>query len=73
MPYAARISPTRLPLRKVAATLLAHCQFPAWIDAAESGAMAPLAVVMPRVHDSLGLRLVVRRRARNLTDACHRP
>jgi hypothetical protein len=68
MPYAAHISPSRLPLRKVAADLLAHRQFPAWIDAAESGAMCPLAVVMPRLHDALGLRLVVKRRVRNLSD-----
>lgn len=69
MHYAAKISPVRLPLRKVAADLLANRQFPAWVDAAESGLFTPLAVVMPRVRDSLCLRLVAKRRPRNSSDA----
>jgi hypothetical protein len=71
MHYAAKISPARLPLRKVAAALLARRQFPAWIDAAESAPTLPLAVVIPRVRDSLVLRAVPRRKARSQSDvAC---
>ncbi len=70
MHYAAKVSPSRLPLRKVAAALLANRQFPAWIDAAEPGMMNPLAVVMPRVRDSLVLRVVAKRRPRSSSDEC---
>lgn len=68
MHHAANVSPSRLPLRTVAAALLANRQFPAWIDAAESGAICPMAIVLPRVHDTLVLRLGVRRRHRNSSD-----
>lgn len=68
MHYAAKVSPSRLPLRKVAATLLAERQFPAWVDAAEGGVAYPLAVVMPRVRDSLVLRLVAKRKPRSHSD-----
>ncbi|MBP6506026.1 MAG: hypothetical protein KA257_00545 [Opitutaceae bacterium] len=68
MHYAAKLTSPRLPLRKVAATLLARRQFPAWLDAAESGVAYPLAVVMPRVRDSLVLRPVAKRKSRSLPD-----
>lgn len=68
MHHSAHVSPSRLPLRKVAAALLANRHFPAWIDAAEPGMMNPLAIVVPRVRDSLVLRVVAKRRPRNSSD-----
>ena len=68
MHCAAQVSPSRLPLRKVAAALLANRQFPAWIDAAEAGAACPLAVVLPRLRENHILRLLVKRRCRTLPD-----
>jgi hypothetical protein len=68
MHCAAHVSTSRLPLRKVAAALLANRQFPAWFDAAEAGATCPLAVVLPRMRENLVLRLVVKRRLRTLPD-----
>jgi hypothetical protein len=51
--------------------LLARRPFPAWIDAAETGVSfsASSVVVTPRVRDSLVLRLVAKRKFRNLPDA----
>ena len=68
MHHAGNVSPSRLPLRTVAAALLARRQFPAWIDAAEAGASCPLAVVWPRVRENFVLRLIVKRRPRTLPD-----
>ncbi|MCW5548695.1 MAG: hypothetical protein KIT44_06995 [Opitutaceae bacterium] len=68
MHCAAPLSPSRLPLRKVAASLLARRQFPAWIDATDGGLSCPLAPVFPRVRDSLVLRVVPRRKPRSLPD-----
>jgi hypothetical protein len=58
MQNTARISATQTLLRK-AASLAASRAFPAWIDAAEYGVSS---IVMPRVRDNLGLRLVAGRR-----------
>lgn len=68
MHCAASISPSRLPLRKVAAALLASRQFPAWIDAADGVINCPPALVVPRVRDCLVLRVVPRRKSRSLPD-----
>jgi hypothetical protein len=65
-----KISPSRVPLRKVAAALLDHRSFPAWIDAGTGipfSATSP--VVTSRVRDSLILRLVAKRHTRNPSDA----
>jgi hypothetical protein len=59
MPNIARISSTGALLKK-AASLAVSRSFPAWIDAAEYG-VTP-ATVVPRVRDSLVLRLVAGRR-----------
>lgn len=69
MHHAAPVSPSRLPLRKVAAALLNRRQFPAWIDAADGGVPCLLAIVVPRVRDSLTLRIVPRRKSRSSSDA----
>jgi hypothetical protein len=64
MRHIARISATGALLKK-AATLAATHTFPAWIDATEYG-VTPAAAV-PRIRDSLVLRLVAGRRARDRT------
>jgi len=67
MRHISRISATGA-LLKEAATLAASHTFPAWIDATESGVVP--ATVIPRVRDSLVLRLVAgRRQARERTFA----
>lgn len=59
-----RISATPALLRKAA--LAVSSAFPAWTDASEYG-VAPT-IVVPRVRDNLGLRLVAgRRRERDKT------
>ncbi len=55
----ARISATKTLLQKAASIAVSHT-FPAWIDATEYG-VGP-SIVMPRVRDNLGLRLVAGRR-----------
>jgi len=66
MRHIARITATGALLKK-AAKLAASHTFPAWIDASESGVVP--SVVVPRVRDSLVLRLVDGRRARERTFA----
>jgi len=52
-----KIAASRIPLRKSAGA--ARRSFPAWIDAGEHGVAFPAKqTVMPRVRDSLVLRLV---------------
>jgi hypothetical protein len=64
-----KISPSRVPLRKVAAALLDGRSYPAWID---SGTGVPFSanavVVTARVRDSLVLRVVAKRNSRNPSD-----
>jgi hypothetical protein len=64
MRHIARITATGALLTR-AAKIAASRTFPAWIDAAESGVVP--AIVVPRVRDSLVLRLVDGRRARERT------
>lgn len=59
MRHIARITATGSLLKR-AASLAASQSFPAWIDAAECGVVPATAV--PRVRDSLILRLVAGRR-----------
>jgi hypothetical protein len=63
MRHIARITATGALLKR-AARLAASHTFPAWIDACEGGVVP---VVVPRVRDSLVLRLVDGRRARERT------
>jgi uncharacterized membrane protein YidH (DUF202 family) len=68
-----RISATKTLLQK-AASIAASRTFPAWIDASEYGVAS--SIVMPRVRDNLGLRLVAgrrRERDRNLIHATGAP
>jgi hypothetical protein len=70
MHYTSKIPSTRLPLRKMAAALLEHAPFPAWIDANTGVPFSNSSVaVTPRVRDSLVLRLVAKRYSRNPSDA----
>jgi hypothetical protein len=63
----ARISATGALLEKAATLAVSHT-FPAWIDATERGVVP--STVVPRVRDSLVLRLVAgRRQARERTFA----
>lgn len=62
-----KISPSRTPLRKFAATLLNPHSYPAWIDSG-TGVPFSTAIVSPRVRDSLVLRLVAKRHHRDLSD-----
>ena len=65
-----KIPSTRVPLRKMAAAILEHTPFPAWIDANTGIPFAHGSVtVTPRVRDSLVLRLVAKRYNRNPSDA----
>jgi hypothetical protein len=59
MRHTARIAAPGALLKK-AATIAASHTFPAWIDATEYG--VPHSTVIPRVRDSLVLRLVAGRR-----------
>ena len=59
MRHLTKISATSVLLKK-AASLASTPTFPAWIDATEYG--VPPSSVMPRVRDSLVLRLVAGRR-----------
>jgi len=59
MRHSPRITATGALLKK-AATIAASHTFPAWIDATEYG--VPPSTVVPRVRDSLVLRLVAGRR-----------
>jgi len=59
MPHTSRLSATGSLLRTAASLAVSHT-FPAWIDDGERG-VAPSSV-MPRVRDSLVLRLVAGRR-----------
>lgn len=64
MHYAAKLSTSRLPLPKMAASVLSS-RFPAWIDSAAAEVVrASSACVMPRVRDSLVLRLVSKGKAK---------
>jgi hypothetical protein len=63
-----KISPSRPPLRKLAAVLLDSRSYPAWIDA-DAGVPFSSSIVCPRVRDSLVLRLVAKRHFRDLSDA----
>ena len=62
-----KISPSRTPLRKLAAALLDPHAYPAWIDSG-TGVPFSTAIVSPRVRDSLVLRLVAKRPHRDLSD-----
>jgi hypothetical protein len=64
----ARISATHTLLRKAASIAVSRA-FPAWIDAAEYGVVS--SIVMPRVRDNLGLRLVAGRRRERDKDLIH--
>ena len=59
MRHIAKLSATGALLKKAASIASSH-SFPAWIDATEYG--VPPSSVMPRVRDSLVLRLVAGRR-----------
>ena len=68
--HTSKIPSTRLPLRKMAAAILEHAPFPAWIDANTGVSFSSSSVtVTPRVRDSLVLRLVAKRYNRNPSDA----
>jgi hypothetical protein len=66
-----KISASRTPLRKFAHSdrLLGAHTFPAWIDSGTGVPFSSVAVVSPRVRDSLVLRLVAKRHHRDLSDA----
>ena len=67
--HTSKIPSTRLPLRKMAAALLEHAPFPAWIDANSGEPFTHSHVaVTPRVRDSLVLRVVAKRQSRSLSD-----
>lgn len=64
-----KISPSRVPLRKVAAALLDGRSYPAWIDAGTGVPFSASSVVVTsRVRDSLILRVVAKRHSRNPSD-----
>lgn len=64
-----KISPSRVPLRKVAAALLDGRSYPAWIDAGTGVPFSATSVVVTaRVRDSLVLRVVAKRHSRNPSD-----
>jgi hypothetical protein len=65
-----KISPSRVPLRKVAAAILDGRSYPAWIDAGTGVpfSAANAVVVTARVRDSLVLRVVAKRHSRNPSD-----
>jgi hypothetical protein len=65
MRHIAKVTATGALLKR-AATFAASHPFPAWIDSAECG--VPPSTVIPRIRDSLVLRLVAgRRQARERT------
>jgi hypothetical protein len=63
-----KISPSRHALRKFTDAVLAGHSYPAWIDSGTGVPFSSIAVVSPRVRDSLVLRLVAKRHHRDLSD-----
>jgi hypothetical protein len=70
MHHSAKASSTRALFKKAATLAVSHT-FPAWIDATEFGVIHASAV--PRIRDSLVLRLVAGRRQERGGSLIHAP
>lgn len=56
MHYAAKLSPSRLALRKATRALLGRNDYPAWQDAAGEGPSFSSALLLPRLRAQLARR-----------------